>query len=267
MTSGNLYATELFLGDDNQYVKLANTGGVIINSNDGAGNIAQWTFGANSQLTVPGAILTASASKLDLVGFGSNTAYLTTTADDSTALFMGAAGVDLRASETISIATNTDDITYTWTFDAEGNLTLPGNLTTSSNIKANYFLGNFVGNISGNINSNVNGFAIGYRDIPQVVFTSNSTLALTDAGKHYYSANSANVITIPNNTTVSFNIGTAISIVQQGTANLTVTPGSGVTLYLAGNSTSASRTLGNFGMATLMKVGTDTWFINGTGVN
>jgi hypothetical protein len=350
MTSGNLYATELFLGSDNLYVKLANTGNVVINSNDAVGNSAQWTFGADGdltipggakiadnsssgiqliagaggtvrlasnndayfwifketgetqlpltsvdgyegghltalgnvivnandnfwkfgqtgQLTVPGAILTSSASKLDLVGFGPNTAYLTTTADDSTALFMGAAGVDLRASETISIATNTDDITYTWTFDAEGNLTLPGNLTTSSNIKANYFLGNFVGNISGNINSNVNGFAIGYRDIPQVVFTSNSTLALTDAGKHYYSANSANVITIPNNTTVSFNIGTAISIVQQGTANLTVTPGSGVTLYLAGNSTSASRTLGNFGMATLMKVGTDTWFINGTGVN
>jgi hypothetical protein len=75
------------------------------------------------------------------------------------------------------------------------------------------------------------------------------------------------VITIPNNATVSFNIGTAVSIVQQGTANLTITPGSGVTLYLAGNSTAGSRTLGNYGMATLMKVATDTWFINGTGVN
>jgi hypothetical protein len=121
--------------------------------------------------------------------------------------------------------------------------------------------------VAGNITGNTGGFAIGYRDIPQVVFTSNATLALTDAGKHYFSSNSANVITVPNNTTVSFSIGTAISIVQQGTANLTVTPGSGVTMYLAGNSTSASRTLGNFGMATLMKVGTDTWFINGTGVN
>ena len=120
---------------------------------------------------------------------------------------------------------------------------------------------------SGNITGNTGGFAIGYRDIPQVVFTSNATLALTDAGKHYFSSNSANVITVPNNTTVSFNIGTAISIVQQGTANLTVTPGSGVTMYLAGNSTSSSRTVSNYGMATLMKVGTDTWFINGTGVS
>jgi hypothetical protein len=121
--------------------------------------------------------------------------------------------------------------------------------------------------VAGNITGNTGGFAIGYRDIPQVVFTSNATLALTDAGKHYFSSNSANVITVPNNTTVSFSIGTAISIIQQGTANLTVTPGSGVTMYLAGNSTSSSRTVGNYGMATLMKVGTDTWFINGTGVN
>jgi NCAIR mutase (PurE)-related protein len=120
--------------------------------------------------------------------------------------------------------------------------------------------------INGNISGNTAGFTIGYRDIPQVVFTSNATLALTDAGKHYFSSNSANVITIPNNTTVSFNIGTAISIIQQGTANLTVTPGSGVTLYLAGNSTSASRNVGNYGMATLVKVNTNTWFINGTGI-
>jgi hypothetical protein len=154
---------------------------------------------------------------------------------------------------------------------SNGNIALIPNgtgIVTASN--AFTAVGNITGgNIitAGNITGNTGGFAIGYRDIPQVVFTSNATLALTDAGKHYFSSNSANVITVPNNTTVSFNIGTAISIVQQGTANLTVTPGSGVTMYLAGNSTSASRTLGNFGMATLMKVGTNTWFINGTGVS
>jgi hypothetical protein len=45
--------TELFLGDDNHYVKLANTGGVVINSNDSAGNTAQWTFGAAGTTTLP----------------------------------------------------------------------------------------------------------------------------------------------------------------------------------------------------------------------
>jgi hypothetical protein len=154
-----------------------------------------------------------------------------------------------NVAQVVFYNTISKEVTYGNTINVAGNIT-GGNIITA-----------------GNITGNTGGFAIGYRDIPQVVFTSNATLALTDAGKHYFSSNSANVITVPNNATVSFNIGTAISIVQQGTANLTVTPGSGVTMYLAGNSTSASRTLGNFGMATLMKVGTDTWFINGTGVN
>ena len=149
------------------------------------------------------------------------------------------------------------------------NATVSGTVAVSSitnTVNVNVLNSPSVTVTSGNINANVNGFNIGYRDIPQVVFTSNATLALSDAGKHYFSSNSANVITVPNNATVSFNIGAAITIVQQGTANLTITPGSGVTMYLSGNATSASRTLGNYGMATVMKVGTDTWFINGTGL-
>ena len=109
-----------------------------------------WNFGTTGQLTVPGAILTASASKLDLVGFGPNIAYLTTTADDSTALYMGAAVVDLRALDSISIATNTDETTYTWTFTADGNLTAPGNISVAGNVSAPYFTGNFSGNFTGN---------------------------------------------------------------------------------------------------------------------
>jgi hypothetical protein len=53
LTSGNLYTTELFLGSDNLYVKLANTGNVVINSNDGNSSNAQWTFGTDGNLTLP----------------------------------------------------------------------------------------------------------------------------------------------------------------------------------------------------------------------
>ena len=45
--------TELFLGDDNHYVKLANTGGIVVNSNDNIGNTAQWTFGIDGNLVLP----------------------------------------------------------------------------------------------------------------------------------------------------------------------------------------------------------------------
>jgi hypothetical protein len=53
LTSGNLYNVELFLGNDDLYVKLANTGNVIINTNDGVGNTAQWAFGIDGITTFP----------------------------------------------------------------------------------------------------------------------------------------------------------------------------------------------------------------------
>ena len=131
---------------------------------------------------------------------------------------------------------------------AFGDLTVDGNLT-----------------VTGNITGNTAGFAIGYRDIPQISLSSNVTTALTDAGKHYYSTSASNLaLTIANNTSVSWAVGTAISIVNRGTANITIAPGPGVSLYLAGNSTSANRTVTTYGMATVMNVAANIWMINGT---
>jgi hypothetical protein len=126
------------------------------------------------------------------------------------------------------------------------------------------------GNIitAGNVSGNTAGYAIGYRDIPQVSFTGNATIATTDAGKHYYSTQSSNyTLTIANNASQGFQVGAAITVVNQGTGTITIAQGSNVTLYLAGNATSGNRSVATFGMATIMKVATDTWFINGTGVS
>ena len=120
--------------------------------------------------------------------------------------------------------------------------------------------------VSGNII--LNGYSVGYLEAPQNAQNTSYTLTLTDSGKHIYSQNTATqVLTIPTNANVAFNVGTMVSIVLQGSGSMTVSPFSGVTLYLAGNSTSASRTISTYGMATLMKVATNTWFINGTGVS
>jgi hypothetical protein len=137
-------------------------------------------------------------------------------------------------------------------------------LTNYSNVNVIAYL---AGNITvGNIAGSVNGFAIGYRDVPQIT-AANVTLIASDAGKHYYGANTnPTTITIPTNANVAFGNGTAISIVNQGTGNITVANAAGVLLYLAGNSTAGSRTLTSYGMATLIKVQVNTWFINGTGV-
>ena len=111
------------------------------------------------------------------------------------------------------------------------------------------------------------GAAVGYREVPQVA-AGNVTIAASDAGKHYYSTTAGNLtLTIPNNATTSFATGTAISIVVQAAGNILVNAASGVTLYMAGNSTAANRVVGAYGMATLLKVASDTWFINGTGVS
>jgi hypothetical protein len=120
--------------------------------------------------------------------------------------------------------------------------------------------------ITGNIVANTAGYAIGYRDLPQVS-TGNVTLALSDAGKHYYSNVTApQTLTVPSNANVAFPIGTTIVIINRGTANITVAKQVEASMYLAGNTSSSNRTLGSYGMATLVKTETDIWFINGTGL-
>jgi hypothetical protein len=49
LTSGNLYNTELFFGDDSFYVKLANTGNVVISTSGHS-----WNFENDGSLTLPG---------------------------------------------------------------------------------------------------------------------------------------------------------------------------------------------------------------------
>ena len=157
---------------------------------------------------------------------------------------------------------------YSTVFDNTGNTAFANGTVSLTTLSAT---GNITsGNITttGNVSGNTAGFAIGYRDIPQVSFTSNATITTSDAGKHYYSTlSTSNVLTIANNTSQSFQVGAAITIVNQGTGNITVAQGSGVTLYVAGNATSGNRTVTTFGMATIIKVATNTWFINGTGVS
>ena len=110
-------------------------------------------------------------------------------------------------------------------------------------------------------------YSIGYLNIPQVSLAANTTIALTDAGKHYYTTSSSNLaLTIANNTSVSWAVGTAISIVNGGTANILINQGTGVSMYLAGNATSGNRVLSTFGMATIMNTAANVWFINGTGL-
>jgi hypothetical protein len=126
LTSGNLYNTELFLGNDDLYVKLANTGNVVINSNDNLGNIAQWTFGANGNLTVPGGIVGSGASPAPYLSGFSSVSAITLSASGNVVATGNVTGGNLITS------------------GSGGDITMSGGNITGANVIS------AIGNISGN---------------------------------------------------------------------------------------------------------------------
>lgn len=142
-------------------------------------------------------------------------------------------------------------LTLTGTVTSSGNLTLGGSITSVATT------------------ATINSFVIGYRDVPQNAQSGAYPFAASDAGKHIYSTNSApQTITVPTNASVSIPPGTAITVVNNGTNAITFTT-TGVTVYKAGTSAAwaSGGTLAVRGMATWLKVATDTWFVSGSGLS
>jgi hypothetical protein len=232
------------------------------------GNIAGGNISTTGQITSTKAgNLSSGGGQLYLNGSGNNRIDFNTNGTGAPTFTTRSAGTKVVLFPNLGVAAadyalGIDSGTF-WSGvpDASGQFKWYAGTTEVANLSGTGTL-----NVTGNITGNTNGFAIGYLNIPQVA-ASNTTIALSDAGKHYYSTSAGNfTLTIPNNSTTTFATGTAISIVVQSAGNVLVNAVSGVTLYMAGNSTAANRVVSNYGMATLMKVATDTWFINGTGV-
>jgi 2-keto-4-pentenoate hydratase len=86
------------------------------------------------------------------------------------------------------------------------------------------------------------------------------TLVLTDAGKFVTMTNAAaSTLTVPPNSSVAFPVGTFIEGAQLGAGQLTLTPGSGVTV----NATPGAKIAAQFGAFGLVKLATDTWLAFG----
>lgn len=88
------------------------------------------------------------------------------------------------------------------------------------------------------------------------------TLVLSDARCLITMNNAAaNTLTIPLNASVAFPVGTTISVEQLGAGKTTIAATGGVTLnYL---STLTAAIVGQYGVAQLIKTGTDTWTLFG----
>jgi hemin uptake protein HemP len=86
------------------------------------------------------------------------------------------------------------------------------------------------------------------------------TLVLTDNGKLITCSNaSAVTVTVPPNSSVAFPTGTQITIIGIGVGLVTVAQGSGVTV----NATPSLVYRARYSAATLLKTGTDQWYLTG----
>jgi hypothetical protein len=236
---------------------------------DGANTrITQDSFGTGSYVAFTGRTGRGTAGSPSQTLSGDTLAQFTARGFSNGALQFGNAStgrVDVVAAENFTdTARGTNVQIYT---TAAGAIT-PTAVATFSSASGLSVVGNVAaGNVSvtGNITGNTNGFTVGYLNIPQVSLASNVSVASSDAGKHYYTTSASNLtLTVANNTSVSWAVGTAISVINRGTANVTIPQDTGVSLYLAGNATSGNRIVTTYGMATVINTAANIWMISGT---
>jgi hypothetical protein len=112
-------------------------------------------------------------------------------------------------------------------------------------------------------------FAFFTRKIAQNSHSADYTLVLADAGKHqlHPSADTtARTFTIPANGSVAYEIGTALTFINQDGAGVLTIAITTDTMRLAGAGTTGSRTLAANGIATAIKLTATEWFISGAGL-
>ena len=110
--------------------------------------------------------------------------------------------------------------------------------------------------------------AVGFRNIPQNSQSADYTLVLDDAGKHIFHPSTdanARTFTIPDNGSVAYPIGTAITFINMTSAAVTIAITTD-TMYLSSAGTTGSRSLAQYGSATAIKMTSTTWLISGSGL-
>lgn len=258
----------------------ANVTGTVAVANGGTGGTTASAARTNLGATTVGANL-FTLTNPSAVRFLQVNADNTVTAQDA-ATFRTSIGAGAGTVTSVNVLGGTTGLTTTGgAITSSGTITLGGTLavanggtgsTTAS--AARTALGAAASGANTDITSvasttTINSSVIGYRDVPQNAQSSAYTFAAGDAGKHIYSTNSgAQTVTVPTNASVSLPVGTAVTIVNNGTTAITFTT-TGTTVYKAGTSTAwaSGGTLAVRGMATWLKVATDTWFVSGTGLS
>jgi hypothetical protein len=109
--------------------------------------------------------------------------------------------------------------------------------------------------------------SIGFRGVPVNTQDATYTAVLGDSGRCIlHTSASAHTWTIPPNASVAYPAGTVIVVANIGSGAVTIARGSGVALRIGGSATDGNKTLAQHGIASLLKLDTNSWYISGTGV-
>jgi len=115
---------------------------------------------------------------------------------------------------------------------------------------------------SGNVTADVVNDALGdVRDIPANSKSSAYTLVASDAGK--YISITTGGVTVPSGV---FSAGQAVGIYNNSGSSQTITQGTSVTLRKVGTATTGNRTLAQYGLCSVLCVGTNLFVITGGGL-
>jgi hypothetical protein len=108
----------------------------------------------------------------------------------------------------------------------------------------------------------------GFRGVPLSNIAAAYTYVLDDSGRGVCkTVTSAITVTIPANATVTYPVGTILTLANDASSgNFTLAGAAGVTLRLAGTSTTGSRTVAPWGYATAFQVAANVWLVSGPGV-
>jgi len=110
------------------------------------------------------------------------------------------------------------------------------------------------------------GLGTAYQRLPQTAKSAAFNFTAAMDGGHVRYTGAAAAATIDPNATTAIPQDAVILIVNDGSGAMTITRGAGVAMLLGGTGADANRSLAIGGMATLLKVAADRWFISGVGL-
>jgi hypothetical protein len=115
--------------------------------------------------------------------------------------------------------------------------------------------------------TNLGALAATYQYLPQTVETGAFGLPAGANGGHIRYTGGGSNCSLVTNATTPFPVGAVVLVVNDGSGALAFVPVGGVTLVWAATAATGSRSLAVGGMATLLQVAIDRWYVTGTGLS